>query len=178
MNNIQSNTGRISELANSIQSLTLDLEEAMPLDHGQKVRLLSLSNAVNSIDESIGNEAEKIDQLCLEQAKTEPSNEEPGSPVVVSLNTNKEDQRSPALSPAWYQYGLNGDIDNMMLIDSLTLHFDEVDAIGDLMMSVDQSQVNLSRYTLNRVGWMLRNQAREAKSLVERWWEAKKDTKQ
>ena len=176
MGKIQFNTARISELSNSIKLLTLDMEEVA--DSGQRDRVLSLSNAINSIAESIGSEAGKIDQLCLEQAKPEPSNEEPGSPVVVSLNTNKEDQRSPALSPAWYQYGLNGDIDNMMLVDSLTLHFDEVDAIGDLMMSVDQSQVNLSRYTLIRVGWMLRNQAREAKSLVERWWEAKKDTKQ
>ena len=176
MGKIQSNTGRISELSNSIQSLTLDLEEAMPLDHGQKVRLLSLSNAINSIAESIGSEAGKIDQLCLEQAKPEPSNENQELPTVV--NIHKEEEAQHPLNPAWYEYSPDGKVTDLALTDGLAHCFNEVTAISELLMHASRdTDLVINESTLSQTGLMLCDKMKEAEHFVGLWRKSNTDIK-
>ena len=167
MNNIQSNTGRISELSDSIQSLTLDLEEAT-LNSEHRGRALSLSNAINSIAESIGNEAEKIDQLCLEQAKPEPSNEKPELPTVV--NIHKEEEAQHPLNPVWYEYNPDGQITDLALTDGLAHCFNEVTAISELLMHASRdSDLVINESTLSQTGLMLCDKMKEARHFVGLW---------
>ena len=174
MNNIQSNTGRISELSDSIQSLTLDLEEVA--NSGQRDRVLSLSNAINSIAESIGSEAEKIDQLCLEQAKPEPSNENPELPTVV--NIHKEEEAQHPLNPAWYEYNPDGQITDLALVDGLDHCFNEVRAISVLLMSAGRDpDVVINESTLCQTALMLCDKMKEAKHFVGLWRKSNTDIK-
>ena len=185
MDKIQLNTARISELSDSIQLLTVDLDEVVgnittdeeaPLT--EKKRAYSLSNAVNSLAESISSEAGKIDQLRFEDTTPEPSNEKPGSPTVVSLNTNKEDQRTPALSPAWYEYDLDGKVTDLMLIDGLNYCFRDVRAISVLLMSAGRDpDIVINEATLCQTGLMLCDKMSEADHFVELWSKANTDIK-
>ena len=170
MNNIQSNTGRISELADSIQSLTLDLEEATPLDNVQRGRFLSLSNAVNSLAESVNKEARKIDQLCSEQANEGP---------LTVVNIHKEEEAKPTLSPAWYEYGLNGEITDLALTDGLDHCFDEVRAISELLIHASRdSDLVIDESTLSQIGLMLCDKMKEATNYVDQWRKPNTNIKQ
>ena len=90
MNKIQFNTSRISVLADSIQSLSIDLDETISTE--EKPKAFAITAAIDSMTESIRSEAKKIDQLCSEQAKPEPSNEKPESPTVVNIHKVEEAQ--------------------------------------------------------------------------------------
>ena len=176
MDKIQLNTARISVLSDSIQSLTLDLEEAIGND--EKKRAYSASTAVNSLAESISSEAGKIDQLRFEDTTPEPSNEKPGSPTVVNLNTNKEDQRTPALSPAWYEYDLDGKVTDLMLTDGLNHCFNEVRAISELLMSAGRDpDVVISGSAISQTALILSDKMTEADHFVELWRKANTDIK-
>jgi len=72
-----------------------------------------------------------------------------------------------ALHPAWYNHKPGEEIGDLSLLDSLTQCFNEIYAIGDLMMSAHKQ--DLSEQTLDSVALMLTDQAREAESLVEQW---------
>ena len=171
MDKIQLNTARISVLSDSIQSLTLDLEEAIGND--EKKRAYSASTAINSLAESISSEAGKIDQLRFEDTTPEPSNEKPESLTVVQLNTNNGDQRTPALSPAWYEYDPDGKVTDLMLIDGLNYCFRDVRAISELLISAGRDpDVVINESTLCQTGLMLCDKMREADHFVELWRKA------
>lgn len=176
MDKIQLNTARISVLSDSIQSLTLDLEEAIGND--EKKRAYSASTAINSLAESISSEAGKIDQLRFEDTTPEPSNEKSESPTVVSLNTNNEDHHKPVLSPAWYEYDPDGKVTDMALVDGLNHCFNEVRAISELLMSAgDNADVVISGSAISQTALILSDKMREADHFVELWRKANTDTK-
>ena len=176
MDKIQFNTARISVLSDSIQSLTLDLEEAIGND--EKKRAYSASTAVNSLAESISSEAGKIDQLRFEDTAPEPSNEKPGSPADIQLYINNRDQRTPALSPAWYEYDPDGKVTDLMLEDGLNSCFNEVRAISELLMSAgDNADVVISGSSISQTALILSDKMREAEHFVELWSKANTDIK-
>ena len=79
MKNIQFNTSRILVLADSIQSLSIDLDETITTE--EKPKAFAITAAIDSMTESIRSEAKKIDQLCSEQA-----NEKPDEQGLVKAN--------------------------------------------------------------------------------------------
>lgn len=107
-----------------------------------------------------------------------PSNEKPGSPTVVTLNTNNEDQHKPVLSPAWYEYSTDGKVTDMALIDGLNHCFNEVRAISKLLMSAgDNADVVISGSAISQTAGILSDKMREADYFVELWRKANTDTK-
>ena len=85
---------------------------------------------------------------------------------------NQSDEQEPVLHPAWYQHNQGEKVTGRDLVDSLDNFFSEIDALGDLISSLEQN--DLSDETILRVGFMLINKAKEGNQLVNTWYEQNK----
>ncbi len=59
-------------------------------------------------------------------------------------------------------------IDNTDLVDELTLHFDEMISICDLLCYAGEHIED--QRTISHVGYLLKRNAYDAKALLESWW--------
>jgi len=74
-----------------------------------------------------------------------------------------------ALHPTWYEHKPGEEINDMDLLDSLTVCFGKFEALGDLLVSANKNA--MAKSTLANTGWLLIHTAEEAQHLVNQWHE-------
>lgn len=74
-----------------------------------------------------------------------------------------------ALHPAWYEHEPGKEIDDMALLDNLTICLGRFKALGDLLVAANQDAIN--KGTLANTGWLLIHTSEEAQQLLDQWHE-------
>jgi len=161
--NTQLINARLQALKALINSIPYDennprpLEDHIVLDSLDIIRSIERTLPEQSADVSLQDDDEQTD-ISAEQDATIAKAQQPET-------EEESDSDQVALRPAWFYYDSDDrEIDIRETIDNLAA---DLDAMGDLISSVDLSMNELSDTTLRRFGCMLMDKSKECRAFSD-----------
>ena len=151
-------------------------------------KLLALSDRINQTDEqerksaldllfTSFNEIQQIFELLERNAEAGDNPKRPVTPLKVVNDDDTDDDKYTGLHPAWYSHDPGQSVEDYLVADAMGKCMSEIDAIGDLLHSLDLDNNVIAPETIRRIGWMLMDKSREGQNLIHQWietWPARK----